>query len=64
MKHPKNENYCATIVEVKNIIPLVNCDNVVHTNIFGNLVVVSKDTKVGDVGIFFPPETQISKNFL
>lgn len=64
MKHPKNENYCATIVEIKNIITLENCDNVVHTNIFGNLVVVSKDTKVGDVGIFFPPETQISKIFL
>lgn len=64
MKNPVNSNYCASVVEVKNTIPIDNCDNVVHTNIFGNLVIVSKDTKVGDVGLYFPPETQISNTFL
>jgi len=64
MKNPVNSNYCASVVEVKNTIPIDNCDNVVHTNIFGNLVIVSKDTNVGDVGLYFPPETQISNTFL
>jgi hypothetical protein len=64
LKTPINENYAATIVTIKNLIPLEKCDNVVHTLIFGNLVVVGKDTKVGDRGIFFPIETRLSDEFL
>ena len=64
MKKPINENYCFTVVKITNIIPLDNCDNVVHTSIFGNLVVVSKDTKINDIGLFIPPETEIMRNFL
>lgn len=59
-----NKNYNGTIVEIKNIIPLEGCDNIQHTNIFGNLVIISKDIKVGDVGIFFPVETKLSKEYL
>src|SRR5687767_4143640 len=64
LKAPINENYAATVVEIKNIIPLDSCDNVVHTNIFGNLVVVDKNTKVGDKGIFFPVEAKLSVQYL
>lgn len=64
LRPPKNENYCATIVEVKSINVLPNCDNLVSIGIFGNSVIVSKDTKVGDIGIFFPVETALSKEFL
>lgn len=64
IKSPKNSNYCATIVEIKNLIPLDNCDNVLHANIFGNLVVVPKTTPIGEIGIYFPPETQLSQSFL
>lgn len=64
LKKPINENYCATVTEIKTIIPLENCDNVVHTNIFGNLVIVGKDTQIGDRGIFFPVECALSKEFL
>src|SRR6056297_2086764 len=60
LKKPVNENYSATVVKIKNIIPLDNCDNVVHANIMGNLVIASKDTKIGDIGIYFPVETQLS----
>lgn len=63
LKKPINQNYCATVVEIKNIIKLDNCDNVVHTNIMGNLVITSKDTKIGDVGLYFPVETQLSKEY-
>lgn len=64
LKPPINKNYCATVVEVKGINTLPNCDNVVSIGIFGNSVIVSKDTKVGDIGVFFPVETELSKEFL
>lgn len=60
----KNNNYLATIVEIKNIISLENCANVQSTIIFGNSVIISKDIKKGDIGIFFPVECSISDDFL
>lgn len=60
---PINGNYCATVVEVKNIIPLANCDNVVATSIFGFQSIIGKDVKVGDIGLFFPTETQLSDEY-
>lgn len=64
LKKPINENYCANIIEIKHLIPLENCDNVVSTSIQGNLVIVSKDVQVGDVGIFFPVETKLMPQYL
>ena len=59
-----NKNYCATIVEITNLIVLDNCDNLVHTSIMGNLVIVSNQTKTGDIGLYFPVECQLSKEYL
>ena len=61
---PKNENYAAVVVEIKTIIPLEKCDNVQAAIIMGNQVVVSKDVKVGDTGLYFPLECQLSKEYL
>lgn len=63
LKKPENANYCATIVKLKNIIKLENCDNVVATTIFGFQAIVGKDSKEGDIGIVFPVETQLSEKF-
>jgi len=60
---PINQNYCATVVKIANIVPLENCDNVVATTIFGLQAIVGKDTKIGDIGIVFPAETQLSEDF-
>ena len=60
----KNENYAAVVVEIKTIIPLEKCDNVQAAIIMGNQVVVSKDVKVGDIGLYFPLECQLSKEYL
>lgn len=60
---PNNGSYCATVVKINNIIPLENCDNVVATTIFGFQAIVSKDTKIGDIGIVFPAETQLSDEY-
>jgi hypothetical protein len=59
-----NENYCARVVEIEKIVALPNRDKIVGALIFGNQVIVSKDTKVGDVGIFFPVETALSAEFM
>lgn len=55
---PQNSNYCAIVVELKNIIPFASCENVVGTSIFGMTAVIGKEHKVGDIGIVFPAETQ------
>ena len=63
IKAPKNPNYSVTVVEIKNLYPLENSDFLLGTLIFGNQVVVSKDVKVGDIGIFIPVEAQLSVDF-
>lgn len=57
---PKNPGYCATVVSLKNIIPLATCDNVVGTTIFGFQAITGKDRQAGEIGIVFPAETQLS----
>ena len=64
LNKPKNLNYCATVVEIKTLVSLENCDNVQAAIIFGNQVIVGKDVKIGDVGLFFPVECQLSKEYL
>ena len=61
---PKNENYAAVVVEIKTLIPLEKCDNVQGAVIMGNQVIVSKDVKVGDIGLYFPLECALSKEYL
>lgn len=64
IKAPINKNYCATVVTLDKFVELPNCDNVKHTLIFGNSVIIGKDAKVGDRGLFFPVETKLSSEFL
>ncbi|MGB3945301.1 MAG: RNA ligase family protein [Candidatus Saccharimonadales bacterium] len=62
---PKNPNYCCTVTRITSEVkPLEGCDNVMGVNIFGNHVIVGKDTKVGDIGVYVPVETQLMPNFL
>lgn len=60
---PENENYCCTIIKIKNVIPFENSDFIQGTTIFGNPVIIGKDTNIGDVGVYFPAETQLSHEF-
>ena len=59
-----NPNYVATVVVIDNLIPLEGCDNIQASIIQGNHVIISKDVKIGDVGIFFPVECSIKNTFL
>lgn len=65
MKHvePKNANYAATVVVVRHINELAGMDNVVGVPFMGYQAIVSKDTKVGDIGILFTAETQLSHEY-
>lgn len=56
-------NYSALVVEINNIRPHENADRLVCTSICGNNVIVGKDTQVGDVGLFFPLESQLGEEF-
>lgn len=64
LNKPKNSNYAAVVVEIQTTIPLEGCDNVHAAIIMGNHVIVSKDTKAGDVGLYFPLECQLSEKYL
>lgn len=56
-------NYAATIVRISNLTKHPNADKLNLTNIHGNTVIVGLETKVGDLGVFFPLESQLSEEF-
>jgi hypothetical protein len=64
LKTPINENYAGIFTTITTTVKLDNCDNVQHAIIFGNCIIVGKDTPVGTKGIYFPAETQLSQEFL
>lgn len=64
LSKPKNENYSAIIVKINTLVPLSNCDKVQAAIIMGNQVIVGMDIKVGDIGLYFPLECQLSKAYL
>ncbi len=57
-------NYTATVVEIKQLFPIEKSDNILRAVINHCDTVVSKDTGIGEWGLFFPPETQLSDTFL
>ena len=61
---PKNPNYAASVVALKDFVDLPNCDNVKHALLFGNAVVIGKEAQAGELGVFFPVETKLSNEFL
>lgn len=64
IESPRNPNYAAVVTKLKVFRDLEGCDRVKAAMIYGNQVIVSKDAKEGDIGLFFPVECAISKEFL
>jgi len=56
-------NNCATIVKIDNLRKHENADKLQMTTIFGNQVVVGLDVNVGDIGIYFETNLQLSKEY-
>jgi hypothetical protein len=64
LNKPNNSNYAATVVALDKFVDLPNCANVKAAIIMGNHVIVGKDCYPGDLGLFFPVETQLMRIFL
>jgi len=64
LEEPKNKNYCATIVSLKEFVQIPKADRIKSAIIFGNNVIVHKDAQSGELGLFFPVETQLSHEFV
>jgi hypothetical protein len=59
-----NKNYLAKVVQIKELKKHPNADKLQIAIIDFQEVIVGMDTKVGDVCIFFPLESQINSSFL
>lgn len=57
-------NYLAKFVTLKDFEEIPKADNIKHAIINNNRVIVAKSVEAGTPGIFFPVESQISKEFL
>jgi len=64
MNKPINENYAAVVVKIIALVPLDGCDKVQATIIMGNQVVVGLDVHMNEMGLYFPVETALSKEYL
>ena len=59
-----NLNYAAKICKVDEIIPIEWASNITYAVVSNNKVVVDKDTKVGDILVYFPCECAICQKIL
>lgn len=59
-----NPNYLCSIVKIDNIRPHTNADRLLCTNIFFNNVITGLSTKLNDLVVYFPIESQLSTEFL
>lgn len=55
--------YSAIVSRIANIRPIEGADNIVLAEVASRQVVVGKDSQVGDLGIFFPTDGQLSEEF-
>ena len=55
--------YCGYVVKVEHLRPHTNADRLQIATFFGNDTVVSLDTQVGQLGVYFPVDGQLSVEF-
>lgn len=63
IQKPENDNYAATVVRVRHLVDLDNCDNVVALPLLGYQAIVSKDTEVDTLGVLFNFGSQLSLEY-
>lgn len=64
LEKPANSNYACSVIQLSSFVELENCQHVKAALLYGNSVIVSKTAQAGELGLFFPVETAISKEFL
>lgn len=55
--------YCGYVVKVEHLRPHTNADRLQIATFFGNDTIVSLDTHIGDIGVYFPVDGQLSERF-
>ena len=55
--------HCGYIVKVEHLRPHGNADRLQVATFFGNDTCVSLDVKLGDIGVYFPTDLQLSEEF-
>lgn len=56
-------NNCAMVAKIERVEPIEKADRVHVAFVFGEPVIVAKGWGVGKIGLFFPPDTQLSESF-
>ncbi len=60
----KKMSYKVYVAEIKNLQKHPNADRLQVGEVLGNLVIVGLETQNGELGLFFPPDGEISREFL
>ncbi|MFE2997945.1 RNA ligase family protein [Nocardia sp. NPDC059246] len=60
---PKNDDYAGVVTSIKAIVPLAGRDLIVGVPVYGHQAIVPKEWNVGDLGVFFPAEVQLSDEY-
>ena len=55
--------HCGYIVKIEHLRKHNNADRLQIATIFGNDVIVGLDTRIGDIGIYFPTDLQLSEEY-
>lgn len=55
--------HCGYVVKISELRKHSNADRLQIATIFGNSVIVSLDTHIGDMGVYFPTDLQLSEEF-
>ena len=55
--------HCGYVVKIVELRKHTNADRLQIATIFGNSVIVGLDTHVGDMGVYFPTDLQLSEEF-
>ena len=58
-----SKNYACSVVEIKELYEIPNCDKIQRTVIFGNSVVCSKEINIGDIFLYFVAGTRLSSDY-
>ena len=55
--------HCGYVVQINELNPHSNADRLQIATIFGASVIVGLDVKIGDLGVYFPIDLQLSEEY-
>ena len=55
--------HCGYVVKISELNPHSNADRLQIATIFGASVIVGLDVKIGDLGVYFPIDLQLSEEY-